>query len=126
MLDETRKRLTEDLLHETWYDPERSYTAGGMFKRSPLRTVELKNRTFRTPQDAQDVKDALVRAGKWGEFYAFAIQKYKIDHIYSAFPDADAKFDDWLHSYTRDEKGQITGYRLCDLAGEFVERGEGG
>lgn len=122
MLDEsTRKRLTEDLLHETWYDPERSYTAGGMFKRSPLRTVELKNRTFSTPGDAQDLKDALVKAGKWDEFYFYAIGRFgECQGNYRQFYFGE-DFTNWLFSYTRDEKGNVIGYRLCDLAGEFLQ-----
>lgn len=99
MLDEsTRKRLTEDLLHETWYDPERSYTAGGMFKRSPLRTVELKNRTFSTPGDAQDLKDALVKAGEWDEFIDFTLEEHgSLGPVFSneaKFYKAD--YIDWL------------------------------
>jgi hypothetical protein len=116
MLDEsTRKRLTEDLLHETWYDPERSYTAGGMFKRSPLRTVELKNRTFSTPGDAQDLKDALVKAGKWDEFYLYAIGRFgECQGNYRQFYFGE-DFTNWLLSDIP---------RFCGLVAEWVqERG---
>ena len=40
----------------------------------------------------------IIEKGEWEAFYFFGIQKYKVDHIYTVFPDADAKYIAWLIS----------------------------
>lgn len=127
MRDETRKRLTEDLLGEKWHEPrqvpdgESIYCVCGACHWTGYEKV---NRTFSTPADAQVVKDALEKAGKWVEFERYAVAKYHEFFEWNKFDWSRDTFTAWLFSYTRDEKGQITGYRLCDLAGEFMTKGE--
>jgi hypothetical protein len=98
MNDDSRKRLCK-LIGRPWYpalDPHgNSY---GLPDRNPK---------FSTPTDAQDVKDALVEKGLWDAFLVFAFDRHHITAIADIF------------SCTRDENGNITGYRLCELAGEF-------
>lgn len=131
MNDEIRKLLTEKVLGECWHEWE--YYSVTMLASDDAGDYRCKlckewkgdvgdNRTFSTPQDAQVVKDALMKAGKWGEFCEFTLQKYhdtgNVDDIHEPFG-----WVDWLFSYTRDEKGNVIGYRLCDLAGEWAKEG---
>lgn len=131
MLNEpTRRLLTEKVLGECWHTLVNYLDSGvvicscGQRFRCPdegtFHVEQENDRTFTTPQDAQDVKDALVRAGKWDKFYAFVTGKFM---IFSCGQGCHCEMMDWLWSYVYNSAGNITGYRLCELAGEFVKEG---
>lgn len=139
---EIRKLLTEKVLGEKHHEVVKGVTGEFLECSCGFQAVRLEsenvmerhiaksNRTFTTPQDAQDVKDALARAGKWHKFMGFAHRRFT-EHLQKSYSMVDTTFPqfylftDWLFSYTRDEKGNITGYRLCELAGGFIQQRKG-
>ena len=87
-----------------------------------------RNRSFTGPQDAQAVKDKLVEKGLWRSFEDY-INSIWVENEWKPFAlnhHAGGKSQcktvmQWLWSYTRDSAGNITGYRLCELVGEFLK-----
>ena len=76
----------------------------------------LNRRPFTGPEDAQVVKDKMVEKGLWDSFCRWAQEnKYRGSLRFS-------EMDDWLHSYVTDPSGNRTGYRLLELAGEFLTK----
>ena len=132
MNNEIRKLLTEKVLGECWHQQSFRYATELLSNRRSYYCVvcglenkksgKLQQRLFCTPQDAQDVKDKMVEKGKWEEFYFYVKRKYVL--IANAYPPIDHDVSRWLFSYTTDSQGNRTGYRLCDLAGEFMEVGK--
>jgi hypothetical protein len=73
------------------------------------------NRTFTTPADAYAVKEALIRKGKWQEFYFGYAWPIFINNQ-EEIPDS-ADLTAWL--FSTDESGD---QRIAVLAGEFLRR----
>lgn len=80
-------------------------------------------RSFTTPQDLMDCKEALVKEGLWDSFSLYALGKWwNEDDGLSDYPFPDPKevrkdFMPWLFR-TTDEKGEA---HFCGLVAEFVE-----
>jgi len=136
MTPETRKRLTlfiGECPHEFVNDEHPSrYHCSICNTRFDVRKEFLPQpRSFSTPTDAQVVKDKLVEKGLWRSFEDY-INSIWVENEWKPFAlnhHAGGKSQcktvmQWLFSYTRDLSGNVTGYRLCDLAGEFMEVGK--
>jgi len=115
MNDEIRKLLTTEVLEEKFMPG----LVGYPYKHDG---EVMSNRTFTTVNDAQALKDALVKMGKWDDFYLHAIGEFgqHRENYRQFFFGED--FTSWLWSYTTDDKGNRTGYRLLELAGSLFSR----
>jgi len=140
------KMLTENLLGECWYERKKPYhgcwqdpefiKCAKCNMELPFRFVEtsrsraegqhyLPNRTFTTPQDLMDCKDALEQRGLWDEFWGFTLNKYCNSGAYlgANFDKPGSYHSVWLFR-TTDENGDT---HFCRLVAEFMkERKKGG
>lgn len=106
-----KRTLTETVLGECWHevleDDISCWKCGkGMFA--------CEQRTFLTWQDLGDVKDALVKMGKWDKFYYFALVKHELETVSQV---KEAPFATWLFRPLND-KGQP---HFCKLVSEWWE-----
>lgn len=121
-MDDTTRRLLTEVLGEYYCHPDNCNINCSRYKKAKLGIVctdPIRNRPFTGPDDAQVVKDKMVEKGEWEEFVVFCMDRYtkKDPGIFT--------FWAWLFSYYTDSQGNRTGYRLCELAGEFVKKGDG-
>lgn len=136
---ETRKRLTEKLLGGKWHAFRgQSMTTGkwfctcasgmdtGYFDKVKLEEhCRNNNRTFTAPADALDTMNRLVETGKWEKFLSYAICEFQDgrqldpgewrNHIPALIG--------WLFSCDYTDLSGL--YRICTLAGEFIEQTKG-
>ena len=129
LTDKQKKMLTENLLNEKWHDAGHMRSAIECNNNNDMdlwserdKTVVrnyFSNRTFLTPQDLMDCKEALVKKRKWEEFENQAYVIYeKTDWIkFSDLTINPAAFTCWLFR-TVNEKGEA---HFCRLVAEFME-----
>ncbi len=125
VMDEIQRRRLTEFLCECWH---RWKYIDGPVKQEEWQCVlcgiaaqgavseTTKNRTFTEPADFFAVQEAIVKAGKWNEFFIYARLKSHSDP--ACFPGYAGLFE-WLLSKLPDGT-----YRLCELAAEWIKEGK--
>jgi hypothetical protein len=120
MNDADRKLLTEEVLGETphfatgFRPTTRPTCSCGYTCKTDSGMVQHINhflRTFLTPQDSHDVCAALVKKGKWEEFYQYGMRVYKASFLLPWKLVGEHEVSQWLLIESPE--------RTCQLAADF-------